>query len=219
MSSPFPFVPASDSGELVVGEFVEYEGRPWRVGLTNFTRARLDPVVNGEVKEPSDEATKSVNVGPASTLRRLTPEEAVHFNRNTRQESSTMDTSTAVADMPIADTKRSKKTAAKARTRKATGSIATSPKAKRKTAAPKREPAVADKPCKCGCGEKTSKHFVPGHDARFKGLLLAIERGKVKKEDVLKKAVISAYSWKKKGKGEIPTTNYKGEKHTGYDEE
>lgn len=72
------------------------------------------------------------------------------------------------------------------------------------------------KPCKCGCGEETTAHFVMGHDARFKGQLLRVERGQLKVSE-LPKAVQTAYKWVKKGDGFIPTTNYKGEPHKGYD--
>ena len=72
-------------------------------------------------------------------------------------------------------------------------------------------------PCKCGCGEKTTSYFVAGHDARFKGWLLKIERGDATKEKLLKKSVIDQYTWVKRGDGEVPTTNYKGEPHKGYD--
>lgn len=70
--------------------------------------------------------------------------------------------------------------------------------------------------CMCGCGEKTNGYFVPGHDARFKGWLIKIERGEAKPEDLLKKAVRERFKWVKKGEGMIPTTDYKDESHDGY---
>lgn len=89
--------------------------------------------------------------------------------------------------------------------------------------APRAKRAKADKtpremkPCGCGCGEETGAYFVAGHDARFHSALLKIERGKDTKENLLSKKVRDAYDWKKSGDGEIPTTNYKGEPHKGYD--
>lgn len=77
-------------------------------------------------------------------------------------------------------------------------------------------PAVRDKECVCGCGGATAGYFVPGHDARFKGLMLKVERGKAKKEEVFSKAVIAQYQWKRRGDGEVTTKNYKGEPHQGY---
>lgn len=71
------------------------------------------------------------------------------------------------------------------------------------------------KPCKCGCGGQTTAFFVPGHDARFKGWLLKVEKGQMKVNE-LPEAVQKGYKWVKKGDGAIPTTNYKGEPHTGY---
>jgi hypothetical protein len=72
------------------------------------------------------------------------------------------------------------------------------------------------KPCACGCKEETTSYFVQGHDARFKGWLLKIERGQMEVKD-LPKSVQSTYKWVKRGDGYIPTTNYKGEPHKGYD--
>lgn len=70
--------------------------------------------------------------------------------------------------------------------------------------------------CKCGCGGSTYAHFVPGHDAQFKGKLLKIEKGEAQPSEVLNDEVVASYKWIKRGKGKIPTTNYKGEPHTGY---
>lgn len=80
------------------------------------------------------------------------------------------------------------------------------------------------KKCACGCGDETTGFFVPGHDARFKGWLLKIERGQAQPTDLMPKKVADAYEWKKVNRkvgdetvtGLIPTTNYKGEPHEGY---
>jgi hypothetical protein len=79
------------------------------------------------------------------------------------------------------------------------------------------------KPCHCGCGQQTGGYFVPGHDARFKGWLLQIERGEATAEDLLPKKVRDQYTWVSSGvksdegvMGKRPTKNYKGEPHTGY---
>lgn len=92
----------------------------------------------------------------------------------------------------------------------------------RKDAAPKEM-----KPCACGCGEMTAGYFVPGHDAKFKSWLLKIERGthvlhgydKTKDQEItpLPLKVQNQFKWVKRGEGYIPTTNYKGEPHKGYD--
>lgn len=74
------------------------------------------------------------------------------------------------------------------------------------------------RPCACGCGGQTTGFFVPGHDARFKGWLLKIERGTMEVKD-LPPSVQKSYKWVQKGNGMIPTTNYKGEPHQGYDRE
>lgn len=82
-----------------------------------------------------------------------------------------------------------------------------------KTPRVKKEKTV--KPCRCGCGGQTTAFFVPGHDARFKGWLMKVEKGE-KKVAELPEAVQKGYKWIKRGKGAIPTTNYRGEPHSGY---
>lgn len=82
-----------------------------------------------------------------------------------------------------------------------------------KVARVKKEKTV--KPCRCGCGGQTTAFFVPGHDARFKGWLIKVEKGE-KKVTELPESVQKGYKWVKKGAGAVPTTNYKGEPHTGY---
>lgn len=37
---------------------------------------------------------------------------------------------------------------------------------------------VGEKPCKCGCGQTTKRTFVPGHDARYHGLVALREWAK-----------------------------------------
>lgn len=37
---------------------------------------------------------------------------------------------------------------------------------------------IGSKPCKCGCGESTKRTFVPGHDARYHGLVALREWAK-----------------------------------------
>lgn len=84
-----------------------------------------------------------------------------------------------------------------------------------RTARPKAEAKLS--PCKCGCGGETKSAFVQGHDARFKGLMLKVERGQMTKAEALPK-VYRQYEWvPTKAGGERTTTNYKGEPHKGYD--
>lgn len=55
---------------------------------------------------------------------------------------------------------------------------------------------VGPKPCKCGCGETTKRTFVPGHDARYHGLVAltkwAKDNGITGSEEELRKAKASA---------------------------
>jgi len=56
----------------------------------------------------------------------------------------------------------------------------------------KKDPAAAPAPkkpasthdCLCGCGRETLSLYAPGHDARVKGIILKVERGQMKPEDV-----------------------------------
>lgn len=84
-----------------------------------------------------------------------------------------------------------------------------------KVAREKKEKVV--RPCKCGCGGQTTAFFLPGHDARFKGWLLKIERGTMEVKD-LPPSIQKEYKWVKHGKGMRPTLDYKGNPHTGYEE-
>lgn len=124
-----------------------------------------------------------------------------------------------VANAPVAPAKSAKdlnkERLEKLKAAKAAGATA---KAAGATGEPKakREKKVKEpKPCKCGCGGQTTAFFVPGHDARFKGWLLKVEKGATAVKD-LPETVQKSYKWVKKGKGYIPTTNYKGEPHAGY---
>lgn len=203
---------------LTEGSIVEYEGRHWRVGLVNECRARLDPLDGRAVtvKPNGDEGHvrqfttygPSVNVSPHSLLSAVDDSELGSTARrrlNTLKEQ----TMAEVAAVPI-PTKAAK---AKPATKKA---------------ATKREPKAKElRPCACGCGAKTASYFVPGHDARFKSWLLNIERGKTalhgtemkdgQTRTPLPRKVQEQYKWVKRGTGFIPTTNYKGEPHKGYE--
>lgn len=110
----------------------------------------------------------------------------------------------------VARLKALKEAKERAKTAKAEGKPAKAAKVPRE----KKEKVV--RPCKCGCGGQTTAHFVPGHDARFKGWLLKIEKGEKKPTEVLPESVFKSYKWVKRGPGAIPTTNYRGEVHTGY---
>jgi hypothetical protein len=78
-------------------------------------------------------------------------------------------------------------------------------------AAPKAKAVRETRPCACGCGTAVPKYFVPGHDSRFKSVLLQVERGSVELEKALPKKVRDQYVWKKRGLGFVPTKDYKGD--------
>lgn len=71
------------------------------------------------------------------------------------------------------------------------------------------------KPCRCGCGGQTTAFFVPGHDARFKGWMLSVEKGTKEIKD-LPASVQKEYKFTKRGKGYVPDKNYKGEPYVPY---
>lgn len=272
--------------KLTVGDLVISDDRVWRVGLLNFSRARLDPITK-RLKD-NDRFTNfaSIDVGPTAMLesaedyefdipelerliklvedaemsdildeeRKLTLEnkqlEALEADRVLRfrwtaahsavfaDDNDQVTFNKGVDVMPVAEAPvAGKATAAqsikeknKARlealrlkkeetTKARTAEKATKPP---RPAAKDKEPKVL-KPCQCGgCDAQTTGYFAPGHDARFKGWLLKIEKGDAKREELLEPAVIAKYKWVpsglegKSGKGFRPTTNYKGEPHNGY---
>lgn len=231
---------------LEEGRVVKYMGRVWFIGLVNASRARLDPLTAVGAASPVTGKSfqtygSSINVANTSDfddfpiedlddialgrLCRLQEQRELENARghSTRQvvqfsdegEGEDMATATTVkggtaaaAPLPVPT-----RTTSADRRKAATATLT-------KGAAPKaakaKGPVSRDNACKCGCGEMTSKHFVPGHDARFKGWMLKIERGQAKKTDLLTAEVIKAYKWVKTESGERTTTNYKGEAHNGY---
>ena len=122
----------------------------------------------------------------------------------------------SVAETPIATSNKEKNAARlqalKDAKERAKTTKAAAPPGEKKVRA-KKEKTV--KPCRCGCGGQTTAFFVPGHDARFKGWLVKVEKGEKKVSD-LPESVQKGYKWVKKGVGAVPTLNYKGEAHTGY---
>jgi hypothetical protein len=222
------------SDELKHGAVYEYEGRLWRCGLVNDCRARLDPMSAATVSHVGSGRTfqsygSSINIGPKSYLKEvdpetLTDEQIARFARLVeREEQNNM--AKQIAGVPVPPQKKgdrlkelnAERQARLAETKAATRAAAVP------GATPKlpgsgggKGPAEKTNDCKCGCGGKTASWFIPGHDARFKGWLLKIERGQQKPEDLMTPEVRQSYTWRKKGNGLIPTTNYKGEPHNGY---
>lgn len=86
-------------------------------------------------------------------------------------------------------------------------------KAARPKAAPKADAPL--RPCACGCGDQVTAYFAQGHDARFKALMVKVERGALAVKDL--PPAMQKQEFVKRGQGYVTKTNYKGEKHTGYD--
>lgn len=230
--------------EVIVGQLVKYQDRVWRVGLVNASRARLDPVTGTLHKLLSAEFVSygnSVNVSPGSPLevvedRALTPEQhrraeaLAHRTDDTfivQQPEENRMAETAVAEQPgpvaakpakkataavAQPTVSANKTANKARLEAIKAKAAE--KAVVKAAAPKKEKTV--RPCMCGCGEQVTSYFAQGHDARFKGWMIKVERGTMAVKD-LPPVVQKSNTFVKRGEGYVTTKNYKGEAHKGYD--
>lgn len=210
--------------EHQVGDLRRLDGRVYQVGMVSDMRMRLDPVEGVVHKLLAKEITTyggPANVSPRSMLEVVTPESLSEEHQRRRARLAHEGARMAVASQPVeqevagvvgrvqpagrpkAEQDRKAALVAKAEQKRAD-----------KAAAPKKEKALRE--CSCGCGEQVSGYFAQGHDARFKGWLLAIERGNMT-VDKLPEKVQTAYKWVKRGAGMIPTTNYKGEPHAGYD--
>lgn len=213
---------------LAVGNIVRTDGKLWRVGLVNASRARLDPISGSMVTMSNPVSGRtfqvygaSINISPNSIIEVVERDAAsltdADLQRLLRLEQADRKGNTMTKEANE-QTAEERKAANKARLEEAKKKKAGESQKARAEKTKKNAEAKGIKlnPCKCGCGEKTGKSFFPGHDARFKGHLLKIEKGIIKKEDALSKAIIAEYKWKKRGPGEIPTTNYAGEPHSGY---
>lgn len=255
-----------DSGPtLKVGEVVKTDGRLWRVGLVNTSRARLDPLTGSIVRcDPMSGRSFSsygdpINVSPGSILEKVDPETALDGTALARyirmEEADAVERMDAIQDSSEDETgdyrptaedfsdgsliapaaefeeavymvaglaatpgvgKRSTKAFNKSRIAKLKDKKATKPA--------RAKASSGDNKCKCGCGGATGGNFVLGHDARFKGLMLKVERGELTPEKAFPKSVVDAYSWVSSGiknektgtTGKRTTKNYKGEPHSGY---
>lgn len=227
-----------------VGDLLRMDNKIWRVGSVSDMRMRLDPVSGFVTKVLDSEFTSysgSVNVSPNSVLDRMEEEGLTQVQRRRvahligregTTEERTM--SEATETVAVAPTTKAGPVAVKvggvkpAVAAPVTTTVSANKKAnadrlaklKAKSATGEKKSPVAKKEkalnqCKCGCDAMVAGNFAQGHDARFKGWLLKIERGQMQVKE-LPARVQKAYEWKKKGEGMIPTLNYKGEKHTGY---
>lgn len=106
-------------------------------------------------------------------------------------------------------------TAKGAPAKKAPAKLVDTKGATKKAAAPAKKAAKVNgeevlNDCICGCGGKTGKFFVPGHDARFKGWLSKIAKGEAKPSDLMPATLAKALGpWTTKGDGQVPTKSYR----------
>lgn len=204
----------------------------YRVALVNESRAHCVKVRPGVHHRSEDGASDleefqagkgTINIGPRSAVSILT-EEQVRLILQPKGTEMTAQTQSRAVSVPVAgkstkDREQARRSSKDARVRANREAGIGVSKAERKLAgaallasrAAKPKPERTVKPCACGCGEETTAYFAPGHDARFKGWLLKIEKGIAEPKDLMPKSVWSQYEWKKSGKGMRPTKNYKGE--------
>lgn len=67
------------------------------------------------------------------------------------------------------------------------------------------------RPCGCGCGGETMSHFIPGHDARYKGWMKKLADGRLDQAELKKlmgQKTFGKYTFKKKGTGFVPNETY-----------
>lgn len=202
-------------GQLKVNSLVRHEGRIWLVAMVNDARARIQPISGATTASPVTGKSfkvfgNPIDVAPNSFLSEVDPSELTDIER-IRYERIKQEVAMAVAAPPGVEGKTNKQLNEDRKAKLAADKAA-------KAAAPKaaKEPRVkkekTQSPCKCGCGNLTGGFFYPGHDARFKGWLLQVERG-MKKVEELPESVRKAYKWAKTpdAKGYYPTTKYNGE--------
>lgn len=138
------------------------------------------------------------------------PIEAQPDSEDTDME-GTETTTARVAAAPIPGKTKTRKRTLKKLEKRAAAKSAPKAKKARVAKAPK-----GDNVCTCGCKGKTGGFFVPGHDARFKGQLLKVERGQLKPED-LKVGGDYKPSWVKSGKGYVPKIDWAGRPYKAVD--
>jgi hypothetical protein len=180
--------------------------------LEELDELALNRLVRLQEQHESEQTRRMSGVTRRERTLEFNEEEEGEENMESAARTTPRKGATNAVPLPVATQTKTDKSRAQ-RVRELAAAKAGTTKAK---AAKSKGPAERDKECKCGCGEATSKYFVPGHDARFKGWMLKIERGTAKREELLAAEVIAQYKWVKRGEGMVTTTNYKGESHQGY---
>lgn len=243
-SRPFVVVNRTKHYLLQANELVRYESRIWLVGMVNDARARLDPLSATSISLPESGRSfqtygQSVNVAPTSQIERVSLDELTetqtarverlkttnvernagakaHTHNNAQDDNQEEDD---MAKKVVGQPGVGSGKAAKLAKKPVNGAKPLGTAKAAKVAGVKKEKVAKElKPCGCGCGELAGGYFRMGHDARFKGLMLKVERGEKAPEEVFTKAIVAAYTWVKTAKGgKRATKNYKGEVHDGYD--
>jgi hypothetical protein len=203
-----------DDGEtLQRGDFFrDYPNGPlYRVSMVNTSRARCILIPEKGVR--IIKAPAVMNISPRACVIRVDPS----ITPSTPAKEQTMTTAAGIPVASKSTREREKERKSRIATKKDGAPVRplAGAAAKSKAKSVNKTPKTVRK-CACGCGEETMGHFYTGHDARFKAWMVKIERGVMQIEE-LPKALQKAYEFKKRGPGFVTTTNYKGEKHSGYD--
>ena len=182
-------------------------GAAYLVRSVNKSRALCTLIYERGVRADSP----VINISPFSGVIRIDP---ATCGGGTTQPVS-QETQMSVAGIPVASkTTREQEKARK--TSRSTRLVSAGKSNKAKAKAPKGADGRQTRKCECGCKEETMSYFVAGHDARFKGWMVKVERGTMEMGD-LNSYIRNKYTFKKRGDGYVSTENYKGEKHDGYD--
>lgn len=193
--------------EVRIGGAVMVVDKAGPSGAVVASTARVPIVVDGHEFVATGRTRKQISVfaeveyrkaGVDSEARRMVRSERQMNNRDRKENDMT--TKSKVSAMPIAGKQRSKGKAARPGA-SAKGGAKTKAKAKAST---------GELDCLCGCGGKTARYFVPGHDARFKGWLNKIKKGEGKPSEFMPASLVRALGpWKDKGDGRVPSKSYR----------
>ncbi len=167
------------------------------------SQAAVQAVTPSTDDEDEEKRGRVINISPRSAVVRVS---AAEFQEETLNRSSEMAKGN-IANIPVAG--KAGKIGAKPPTGAARPLSGAAAKAKAGAAArPKVQKTV--RKCGCGCGGETMAHFVPGHDARYKGWMKKLATGELTQPE-LKKFMgkqFDRYTFKKSGAGFVPKETY-----------
>lgn len=188
------------------------DAKPVFLPIPGSVQFRNEEVVT-EVLDDEEEERRGriINISPRSVVIRVS---AADVERETYKRSDGTMAMKNVAQLPVAGK------SAKEREQDRRAKLATKPNgaarplsgaaAKAKASARAKTPKTV-RECGCGCGGETMAHFVPGHDARYKGWMKKLASGELDQAGLQKlmgKKVYGRYTFKKSGAGFVPKESY-----------